>query len=176
MEGKKIMGDFLSSAAFRTGSSSLRRPAAQIEQRQTEEGSLTTEQPRGELGSHGIQEVHPETTTAGASTTPGVSAAALSQQEQMRKARLEALSKRQQPVQELETPVINHGVAQVSPPKQKDQGFLSALSSAATSLAQAVGLVERPLTEAEKAEQQTKVRNTRIEKFSQPSTPALQEK
>lgn len=49
------MGDFLSSAAFRFNSSSLRRPPAQLERRQMAAASSTTEQPRGALGNHGIQ-------------------------------------------------------------------------------------------------------------------------
>ena len=122
------MGDFLSSAAFRPGSSSLRRPPAQVERRQTEDGSSTTEQSRGEFGNHGAQEVQHQSTTDGAATTLGVRTVGLSQQEQMRQARINAFSNPQQSVQELGAPGINHTVAQVFPPKQKKQGL--ALSTA----------------------------------------------
>ncbi|MEI6416119.1 MAG: hypothetical protein WCO92_00175, partial [Verrucomicrobiota bacterium] len=160
------MGDFLSSATFRSGSSSLRRPRAQRERRQTEAGDLTTEQPRGKLGSHGIQEVQPAA-TAGAAGPPFP-------QDQMRQARVMFFSNSRQPASAVGAPGINHTVAQVSPPKKEETGFLSTLSSAATSLAQAVGLTARPPTEAEKAEQQAKVRESRIEKFFQPSAPSVQ--
>jgi hypothetical protein len=71
-------------------------------------------------------------------------------------------------------PGINHTVEQVSPPKNEEPGFLSTLSSAAASLAQAVGLTAQPLTAVEKEEQQANVRNARIGKLSQPSAPSVQ--
>ncbi|MCX6958253.1 MAG: hypothetical protein NT164_06940 [Verrucomicrobiae bacterium] len=146
----------------------------QIERRQTEAASSTTEQPRGVLGNHGIQEVQTQNTTAGASTRPGVPTAPLSQQEKMRQARVNAFSNPRQPELGVGAPGINHAVAQVSPQKKEEAGFLSTLSSAATSLAQAVGLTARPPTEAEKAERQAKVRESRIGKFFPPSAPSVQ--
>ena len=142
------------------------------ERRQMAAASSTTGQPRGNLSVRGIQEVQSQRTTAEAAIPAGAPTAPLSQQEQIRQARLEAFSKRQQPAQEPEMPGINHTVEQVSPPKNEEPGFLSTLSSAAASLAQAVGLTAQPLTAVEKEEQQANVRNARIGKLSQPSAPS----
>lgn len=120
------MGDFLSSAAFRPGTSSLRRPPVQIERQQTEAVNSTAEQPRGDLSGHGIQEIQPQTTAAEPTVPP-------SQQEQMWQARLSAFSNRQQQVEEVDTSGIKHTVAEVPPPKQPSQEILSTLPSASSS-------------------------------------------